>query len=168
MRRKALWAVVLCICAVGRVDCQTDFRDLKLKVGQVVYVTNSSGVEVGGPLTVLSPLALSIDGHEFKPLPGLKIQRRGDPIWDGAVYGVTVGLVAGMLSASGECGVDWSTGRCTASGGMWGAAIGALFDWAHVGRTTVFLGTGNKTARSIHVLPSFTHASSALVVRLSF
>jgi hypothetical protein len=65
MRRKALWPVVLCICSVSRVDCQTDFRDLKLKVGQVVYATDSSGVEVGGPLTVLSPLALCRVGSVF-------------------------------------------------------------------------------------------------------
>ena len=134
--RNAIVSLVCVLCA-WPATAQTDFSGLKLKVGQMTYVTDSDGTQVSGRLTALSPSMLSIDGHEFRPVPGLKIQRRGDSLWNGAAWGLGVGLILGMLSSSGECGVQWSSGRCIASGGMWGAAIGTGIDLAHVGRTTV-------------------------------
>ena len=128
---------VVCVLGACPASAQTDFSGLKIKLGQITYVTNPDGIEVNGPLTALSPSVLSIDGYQFRPVPGLKIQRRGDPFWDGAAWGLGVGLILGMLSSSGECGVQLSSGRCIAAGGMWGAAIGTGIDLAHIGRTTV-------------------------------
>jgi hypothetical protein len=125
--------------SISALSAQTDFSGLKIKIGQITYVTSPDDTQISGRLTGLSPAALSIDGYQFQPLPGMKIERRGDPIWDGAVSGLAAGLFFGMLTASGECGVDWSSRRCIAAGGMWGAVIGAGIDFVHVGRTTVRL-----------------------------
>src|SRR5471032_1717798 len=72
-------------------SAQDDFSRLKVKLGQIVYVADAStGVEVSGPLTSLAPRDLSIDGYRFQPKPGLKIERAGDSVWDGAALGFGV------------------------------------------------------------------------------
>ena len=139
MFTKSATVLLVCVLSMSTVSAQTDFSGLKIRIGEITYVTNPDGTQISGRLTALSPAALSIDGYQFRALPGMKIQRLGDPIWDGAVSGLAAGLFFGMLSASGECGVDWSSRRCIASGAMWGAVIGAGIDFLHVGRTTVRL-----------------------------
>jgi hypothetical protein len=121
---------------------QADFGGIELQPGDIVYVTEPSGIKVAGRVSRLSPSVLAIQQYEFTPMAGLKIERRGDPIWDGAVQGAIVGLGLGFLTASGECGVDWPKWKCTLAGAGWLGAIGTLVDWLHVGRTQIYLGTG--------------------------
>jgi hypothetical protein len=162
--QRFLAVVVLCLAFGSRTHAQTDFSQLRIQPGTIVYVTRPDGIEITGPLTALAPLTLSIDGYDFHPIPGLTIKRRGDPIWDGAAWGLGSGLFLGMLIASGECGVDWPASRCIAAGGLWGAAFGTVFDLAHIGRTTVF----RARRPSVHFAPTVSTRLNGLLVRLSF
>ena len=149
MRIIALFALIG-LAQVSNAEAQTNFGDLPIRPGDFVYATDAEGVEVSGPLTSLSPLSLSIAGYSFKPEPGLKIERRGDPLWDGATIGAVFGLGLGALISTGECGVDWHAWQCSLALGAWGGLLGTLIDYKHRGRTTVFLGT----ATSAGVVPS--------------
>ena len=91
------------LAAATVAEAQTDFTSLRIKPGDFVYITSSSGVQVGGILETIAPDSLSLAGRTFKPEPGLRIERRGDPIWDGAAIGAGVGLLAGLLLSTGEC-----------------------------------------------------------------
>ncbi len=141
MRTRVPAAVLgLLLLVAGVAHGQTDFSALRLKPGDVVYITPASGPEVSGRVTFVSPSAPGVDGVEFKPEPGLKIQRRGDPVWDGALSGALLGLVAGVLLAGSECGVQWSFGKCVASSVTWLGGLGTLIDARRVGRTTIYVG----------------------------
>jgi hypothetical protein len=75
---------------------QTDFSRVRLKVGDHVYVLDPERkVEVSGRLTRLSADELSVDGYQFVPKPGLKVERDGDTIWDGAALGSSSGDSSG-------------------------------------------------------------------------
>ena len=64
---------------------QFDFHRLRARVGDWLYVTDPDrSVEVSGRVTGVSDQELTIDGYRFTPKPGLKVERRGDSIWDGA------------------------------------------------------------------------------------
>lgn len=154
MARALLVVALLWGVGASEVLAQADFAGLKLKPGDLVYVTDSSGAEVSGRVTSLSPLLLAISSYSFKPEPGLRIERRGDPLWDGAAIGAGIGLGLGAVLSTGECGVDWPAWKCTVAGGMWGALLGTLIDVRHEGRTKVFIGTaappGGRSARLSH------------------
>jgi hypothetical protein len=162
------WRVVAtmgCLLWAPSALAQSDFSNLKIKPGDIVYVTDATGVEVSGPVTSLAPSLLSIGSHSFAPMPGLKIERRGDPIWDGAVYGALAGLAVGALAASGECGVGGSATVCVLSGGAWFAGIGAFIDYRHKGRTRVFVGSPTPSTRSVRGSPG---RSASLLVQIRF
>ena len=88
---RVLLSVIGCALATSTATAaaQTapDFSTLRLKVGDTIYVTDTAtGVEVSGPLKTFTAAQLSIDGYVFTPVPGLRIDRPGDPIWDGAPH----------------------------------------------------------------------------------
>ena len=166
--KRLLTATVLCLVFSSGTYAQTDFSQLNIELGKIIYVTRPDGIEISGRLTALAPLTLSIDGYDFHPVPGLTIKRRGDPVWDGAAWGLTSGLFLGMLMASGECGVDWSGAHCIMAGGLWGAAIGTAFDLAHIGRTTVFRARPGRAGRSVQFAPTVSTRLNGLLVRLRF
>jgi hypothetical protein len=149
MRLSAL-ALLLLFVGPARLAGQTpqDFSQLKAKAGDIVYVTDlTTGVEVSGPLSDVSDLRLAIDGYVFAPAASLKIERRGDPIWDGAVYGFLLGaLVSGTTGAEG-C-LNEPKAHCVLKDGLSFAALGALIDWMHKGRTTVYDSTPSAEHRT--------------------
>jgi hypothetical protein len=102
-------------------------------------------------------------------MPGLKVQRDGDPVWDGAAWGAGVGLMVGLVVvAPGECHIQWSATRCTLESAMWGALIGTFIDWVNPGRTTVFSAPRSERAHAVRLVPSVTSASKRLLVQLDF
>ena len=60
-----------------------------------IVVRPGDGVEVGGRLTKISPSELSIDGYTFTPAEAVKIEKSGDPIWNGTAIGDGVGALFG-------------------------------------------------------------------------
>ena len=157
----ALWLV--CVTWASAAPAQTDFAGLPLKPGDVVYVTNPAGVEISGPIVSVSPASISLAGYTFKPEPGLRIERRGDPLWDGAALGAAIGLGVGALLSTGECGVNWHAWQCALAGGAWGTLLGTLIDFKHEGRTQVFVGVA--ASRS---LPGDRRLATSVSVRFSF
>lgn len=143
-------------------EAQSDFTSLRIKPGDFIYVTSPSGLQVSGTLETVAADSLSLAGHTFTPEPGLKIERRGDPIWDGAAIGAGVGLVAGLILSTGECGANWHAWQCSLAGGAWGTLLGTLIDVGHQGRTQIFVGVpaarapaGGARAASVSVRVSF-------------
>ena len=162
--RRAL-AIVICAAVPVRASAQDDFSRLKAKLGQIVYVTDANtGIEVSGPLTSLSPTELSIDGYRFESHSGMKIERRGDSLWNGAAIGFGLGAVLAF------CGVECGGQRMWVSrleSGLFWAGIGALIDHEHVGRTTIFDRSSDALGRSsTHLVPVIdAHRKAIAVVR---
>lgn len=119
-------------------SAQSDFSHVHLKPGDFVYVADpATRSEISGIVRSLSARRLVVGVYEFEPIPDLRIERKGDTIANGAAIGFLVGGLAGITFA-GEACLNRSNARCFAGGASWGAAIGALIDWWHRGRTTVF------------------------------
>lgn len=141
-------ALGLVMGAVSPAYAQGDFGALRLKPGDVVYVSPPSGPEIRGRVTFVSPAAIAVEGVEVKPEPGLRIQRRGDPLWDGALYGAVVGALLGVVVGT-QCEVRGSFAKCVASGAAWLGGLGLLVDIWRVGRTTIYVGTSPSPAPAI-------------------
>jgi hypothetical protein len=142
MRFIVVLGLLVGLTSVTDSQAQDDFSSVNLKPGDLVYVIDPSGTEVSGRVTTLTPSSISLTGYTFRPEPGLRIDKWGDPIWDGGAIGFGLGLGIGALLASGECGVDWPAWKCMLASGAWGAGLGTLIDVKHRGRTRVFVGTG--------------------------
>lgn len=135
----ALWlGLVFVIPCVAQARQARDFARLKLEVGDVVFVTDRiSGEEFSGVLTSLTPASLVVAGRVVTPRPGLTIARRGDPVWEGAIIAGVVGAIVGVQVGHEAC-FDRSKWWCAAEGAAIYAAMGALYDAMHTGRTTVY------------------------------
>jgi hypothetical protein len=62
----------------------------------------------------------------------LTIEKRGDPLWNGAAWGFAVGVVLGPTVGAEACR-DSPMWQCVVGGGAVWAGIGALIDWADDG-----------------------------------
>ena len=169
MRSFSIAAILTSILWASPARAQPDFSGLKVKPGDFVYVTESSGVVVGGPLTRILPSALTIDGHEFKPAPGLKIERLGDSLRNGTLIGMAVG--AGLAAVTGGQGCassrDCPRGAIFVGAVAFYGAVGAFIDWRHKGRTVIYDAPLVATP-SVRITPEVTPSRKALRVALSF
>ena len=166
MRR--VLAIVICVAVPGSVCAQDDFSHLKVKLGQIVYVTDTTtGVEVSGPLKALSPTHLSIDGYAFEPREDLKVERLGDPVWDGAAWGFGIGFLFGAVLVVPECSAPQRAWQCVLGPAAELAAIGAFIDWRIKGRTTIYDRSSEAPGRSVRFVPDVGahRRGAALVVR---
>jgi hypothetical protein len=151
-------AAVFVVLAASATYAQSDFSSLKAAPGDVVYVIDANGVEIGGPLTTVSPGFLSIGSYQFDAGQVLKIDRRGDPSWNGALVGA--GVTALFTGGSVRCG------RCFAGWvGFW-SAVGWLIDRDHVGRTTIYR-RGAIRGRST-VVPALTDRGTGFALVVAF
>ena len=123
------------------------FAGMHAKVGDRVFVTQE-GITVTGAISALSPSRLVVGSHEFAAGTALKIERDGDPIWDGAVTGILAGVLLGACSGCN----DGQHTNVLASGLVWGG-VGALIDWAHHGRTTIHDSTSWSSTRTARLVP---------------
>jgi hypothetical protein len=120
-------------------SAQADFTGLPLRIGDVVQVTESSGDTTTGRLTDMTSSRVVVSAREFAPALGLRIERLGDRVWDGAAMGAGIGSLVGLVSAGGECGVDWPGWKCWMAGTMWGGLLGTWIDWARKERVSVYI-----------------------------
>ena len=147
---------------------QPDFSHLQVRIGQTVYVTDlTTGARVTGPLTALAADELSIDGYAFSPGPNLKIEREGDPVWDGAAWGFGIGFIFGAVLAVPECSAPQRAWQCVLGPAAELAAIGAFIDWRIKGRTTIYDRWSEAPGRSVRFVPDVGahRGGAALVVR---
>jgi hypothetical protein len=144
---------------------QSDFSQVKIEPGDRVHVTQPSGVEVSGILTDITSSELTLAGHTFKVEPGLKIDRAGDSIWTGGtLIGAAVGAVLG--AALGECYRDKA--ECVFAAASAYGGLGALIDYFHEGRTTVFRGRAAPGGAAAHVVPLITRHKKGIAVAFEF
>jgi hypothetical protein len=157
--------VLLCAAAPAQAFAQDDFSRLALKPGQVIFVTDSTDTIVSGVASQASASELTVDGRRFTPATVLKIERKGDSVWNGAAIGFAAGAASGLTIGAEAC-ADSSKWRCVVGGGVTLGAIGALIDWARTGRTTIYDRRLRKVGRAgWSVVPSITpHIQSVAVV----
>ncbi len=111
----------------------------------------------------VEPFVLTV-GDEAIPLEdGLRVDRRGDPLWNGLLLGMTTGAVLGASIDRTGC-FHGATLPCVLGPAAIFGALGAWFDHSRHGRTTVFVAT----RPTVHITPIVTPAGSALSVRVSF
>jgi hypothetical protein len=116
---------------------QTDFTGLKARTGDILYITRATGTTISGPLGAVTPSSITVNQESIAYEPGLKIARQGDPLWNGIIIGAGIGVAAGMTIGAEAC-LDDSIAPCAIGGAVVWAGLGALVDWLHKGRTTIF------------------------------
>jgi len=126
-------------------------------------VTQPSGVEVNGHLTALSPSSLSIGGYDFDPSRVAKIERRGDPVWEGALYGAGFGLLVGA-AVNQDC-LGETRHSCVLPLMVEYSLIGAAIDALHVGRTAIFRAGLSPSSR---LVPLVTPSAAGVALALRF
>jgi hypothetical protein len=138
--------VTACLLGLTAVPAhaQDDFSRLKVKPGDVVYVTEPSGIQISGTLIRMSPSVLSVDGYDVRPAPGLTIEKRGDRLRDGALKGLVFGALTTLLTVQRmPCDAqERPVWHCMAAAGAVWAGVGTLIDVRHQGRTLVYSGLG--------------------------
>jgi hypothetical protein len=135
---------------VGAQDAPRGWPGLATSALPAVYVLDDTGTETSGRLLRLNPdsLDLLVDGAErrFEAVRVRRIQKRGDPLRNGALIGAAVGLGLGVVAGGmSDCPGDDPGGNCPEvraalvlfSTGVY-AAIGTALDALLVGRTTLY------------------------------
>jgi hypothetical protein len=166
---RAAVALMSCLCwriaAPGPAHAQ-DFTFLRVRAGQIVRVTEAgTGVRIIGPVTSVTRDAIRVGDREFAPGAGLKIERRGDALWNGALIGFGLGTLV-LYPIVPEFVPPRGRSVRPANGLVW-AAIGALIDRVHVGHTTIYDGSSDASGRSVRLVPDVAanRKGAALVVR---
>jgi hypothetical protein len=166
--------VCLAVIAIGSAPAPAaaqsapDFSQLHVNVGDKVYVTDlATGVEVSGPLTSLTATELAINGHMFAPAPGLKIDKAGDPIWDGTLIAAGLGTLAGTTIGSEAC-LHHSLWPCAISGAVSYGLIGALIDSLHKGRTRIYRSPSSPPAASLRIMPLVDSGQKRFALAFAF
>jgi hypothetical protein len=169
MSARTFAATLAVLLWASSASAQSDFSGLAAKPGDYIHVTDPSGIEVSGRVSSVSPLALAIGKYEFKPQPELKIERSGDSLWNGALIGMAVGAVTGLLGGGEGCvGRDpCHLGAIVAGSIAFYGAAGAFIDWRHKGRTVIYKGA-RVAEPSVRIAPEVTPHRKTLGVSLSF
>jgi hypothetical protein len=154
--------------ANGQTSPAPDFSKLKVRIGDMVYVTDQdTGVKFAGRLAARSPSEVTVDGHVFQPRPGLKIEREGDPIWEGALAGLGTGLLLRYTAGPDTCR-NHTFDLCAIAAGLQGTAVGAYIDWRHKGRTTIYQAARAPGRTSVRLLPQLSARQRGVALTMSF
>jgi hypothetical protein len=125
-------------------------------VARVFVLLADGGEEIAGHLLDLGPggATLFIDGvRRDVPIASvLRVQTRGDSLWNGALIGAAVGALAFAFVAA-EYG-DEAVGVGLVSTAAW-ASIGASVDALLPGRTTIYRKSPGDSQRSAGLRPVF-------------
>ena len=153
--------------ALAAAQTAPDFSALRARVGDEIVVTSAEGVEVGGRLTALTPSALSIDGYSFTLAEAVKVERPGDSVWNGAAIGYGVGALFGLTIGSEAC-LHAAVWRCVNSGGIAYGLLGALIDYAHKGRRTIYRSPSAAPRKAVRLVPDIGPERKGVAVALAF
>ena len=178
--RFPLWrgvAAVSLAATVSAAEAQVagTFEQLQLLVEPQdrVTVTDSTGQELTGRITSLSPasLTLLVEGSQrvFDEADVGDIrQRRPDSLENGAMYGWSTGAVLGALLAISVEGDAQAAGICGGALflGLMGSGIGAGIDALIWGRRVIYRSSGS--ARRFTVSPLVSRGRRGVAVSLGF
>jgi hypothetical protein len=164
-------ATLMCVVAwsaIAAAQSAPDFSHLPIKVGDKIYVTEAAtGVEISGPLKTLTPGELALNGYTFTPGSTLRIERPGDPLWDGALIGWGVGALLGATVGAEAC-LHRAQWHCVAEGGLTYALFGVVIDFAHKGRRTIYKGAPSGRGQAVHLVPELGSGRKGLALALDF
>jgi hypothetical protein len=164
-------ATLTCVVASSHLiaaQSAADFSRLPIKVGDRIYVTEAAtGVEISGPLKTLTSGELALDGYTFTPGSTLKIERPGDPLWDGALIGWGVGALIGATVGAESC-LHRSHWHCVAEGGFSYALFGLVIDFAHKGRRTIYKGSPAERGKAVHLVPAIAPDRKTIALAVGF
>ena len=141
MSRLAFIVAIVCVfaaCHARVAAAQGDFTARGLHAGDHVLVTLESGTPSKGTVTDVSATRLMLDGFLVDPADVRKIERLGDPLWNGALLGVLVGAFVGQDDQFGCATNRAARLRCARTPAIALGLLGGLMDYARVGRRTVF------------------------------
>jgi hypothetical protein len=106
-----------------------------------VYVTDTQGVETKGRLVnwTGSQIVLQTDLGQriFKPGEAVRLDLRGDSLKNGALIGLSVGILAGALAAA-DCDCGGGDVAIVAFSGLFYTAVGVGIDAMVPGRTPLW------------------------------
>jgi hypothetical protein len=138
MHRLIMAAAILFACSAPA-RAQASLERLKLSLGDRVDVTERSGVITTGVLTDVTAAAVQAGNRDFPIDSVLKVDRRGDSIWSGFIIGAGFGLLLSPIAQEG-C-LHGSGVPCVVVPMLVYGGIGALIDWGHEGKTTIYRAT---------------------------
>ena len=171
--------VSLVVVAPGRAAAQEPVKSFehlntRLKVGDTVWVTDTSGREVKGKLSELTPSSLTLSGGgQVRTLQGpdvrAVVERPRDSLKFGTLLGlgIGVGIGVGLVAAVGEA--DGSVFLGISMLGAMGAGIGAGIDAAiPMPKRPVYLSETGSSKRPVSWSPIIGPRSTGVVVSFSF
>lgn len=123
-----------------------DAVGLRLNLGDEVRIVDRDGRRFEGRVRALPPDALVIDGptgpRGFTAAATARVQRRGDPLWTGALVGAVPGFALGAQFVAGFSDHEEPQSTYFTAGaivGLAGAGLGALIDSLHDGLRDVYV-----------------------------
>ena len=136
-----------------------DFTRLRVKRGDRVAVIGSDGVQTTGIVTALEPGVFHVGAIDLSAVSPREVAVIGDPIWNGAAYGVGVAAMQTVAA-----GAPLQAGATLAL--VYGA-VGAVIDACIQGRHPVYGGDADGSATSVRLMPDIGphRRAAALVVR---
>lgn len=162
--RPTIIIAALLFCSALPAYGQDNLARVARAVGDTVEVTDADGVVLSGVLGKVTDRTIVLASRELALEGVLKIDRRGDPIWDGALIGAGVGLA--FSPGLTEVCLRESRAACALRPIVFYGAIGALWDKLHVGRTTIYRRPG--AGRHAAVVPFASRRATGVAVRWSF
>lgn len=176
--RASLLLVVGFFCfPVTPAHAQTDFSGIPLAVGDSVHVVFGDRTETSGRVSHLSPTSIGVGDDTFTADTVQRLERRGDPLWNGVVSGALAGAAAGVLfTGRSGCHGGANALPCTAKPALVFGAVGLLIDRGRVGRQVVFSApaplseSGRRTAEAMALQPprhGRVSASSTCAARIA-
>jgi len=157
-------AVILFACSAPA-RAQADLQRLKLSIGDRVDVTDRAGVVTTGVLTNVTGASVEAGNRDFPLDSVLKVDRRGDSIWSGLIIGAGVGLLLSPVSEEG-C-LHGSRVPCVVGPMLLYGGIGALIDWGHEGKTTIYRATPS-AGKGARLAPLLAPGAGGLALALGF
>jgi hypothetical protein len=152
-RTTCLLATLTLLAATSVASAQTSSPPLPVKLGQIVWVTTSEGLDMKGFVSAITPTTLEISGEagtrQFVVAETRRIAKR-DGNRNGFLIGAAIGALPWMLGAAAgddencdnkEICLRFTTGMLVTtgliSGAIWGG-VGALIDTFIEGRETIY------------------------------
>ncbi len=164
MRSTVLALAGALLLAAPPAHAQPDFSALDAKTGDTVRVISPDGRHAEGPIVDLSASEILVGTLRIEPAPGLTIDRDGDSVMNGFLWGIAWGAAAFLTYAGQECD---TRAQCIPAGILYMGGFGALVDWAHRGRTVLFRGTTRDAGRSSGLQPAVHISPDSVALTLA-